>query len=147
MKRLMMILLGSVLLTACASSQTSSFGNVAAVMAEQHSAKGKMLIVNVPDANNPVSNSMMIASLAGGTVSNSVKGIMGALAVSDARIGISGSSNAVNVATLQRALKNFTGSSNAAVYIDASAEQLQALNQLARPKNIQVYGVQRPHAE
>ncbi len=142
MKKLICILIGVFLLGACASSQTTSFDRVAVAMAGNNErSSGKLLMMNVPDAGNPVSNGIMLTALAGGTASNAVKGIVDMLAVPDVRIGIGGNSKAINIATLQRALKDFTGKSNAAVYIDASAEQVSALNRIAAAKNIQVYGV------
>ena len=77
MKKLICILIGVFLLGACASSQTTSFDRVAVAMAGNNErSSGKLLMINVPDAGNPVSNGIMLTALAGGTASNAVKGIV-----------------------------------------------------------------------
>ena len=77
MKKLICILIGVFLLGACASSQTTSFDRVAVAMAGNNErSSGKLLMMNVPDAGNPVSNGIMLTALAGGTASNAVKELL-----------------------------------------------------------------------
>lgn len=66
-------------------------------------------MVCVPDASNHVADNMIIASLEAGVSSNAAKSIMEAIGVDGNKVvvGVAGSSTAVNVATLKRALNDF----------------------------------------
>ena len=103
-----------------------------------------MVFSRVPDAGNPISNAMMLTLLASGSRTNAVEGISEVLtARPKPPLGIIGDNTDVNVATLKLALKDLPDSPQAReyhVYIDASPEQIAALQKIANSKNIKVYG-------
>lgn len=136
------------LLSACSTpgpSNTSTAGasqsgRPAVAQGQQEVGAGKRLLVQVPAANNPLSNAMIVGMLASGKSTGSVRSIQLVLGVPGSSVGIAGRSQSVNVATLKRALKDYPGSSSARVYIDATPEQIAELRQLAEPKGIVING-------
>ena len=129
------------LLAACATPDAPSQGGQSvAAQALKEVGAGKLLVVQVPAASNPISNGMIVSMLAGGSSTGSVNNILMALRVPDGGVHVTGRSPSVNVATLKRALKDFQGRSNARVYIDASPAQINELRELATPKGIVING-------
>lgn len=96
----------------------------------------------MPAAGNAISNGMIVGALASGLSTGSVKNMQMALGVAGGAVRVTGSSQSVNVATLQHALKDFQGRSNARVCIDAASAQVAELCRLAEPKGIIIHGGQ-----
>ncbi len=96
----------------------------------------------MPAAGNAISNGMIVGALASGLFTGSVKNMQMALDVAGGAVRVTGSSQSVNIATLQHALKDFQGRSNARVHIDAGHAQIAKLRRLAEPKGIIIHGGQ-----
>lgn len=136
----------ALLLAACVGgSGGTSPDFVAGTMAKAHGNDvSRVFVISVPASTSSISAAMQVGMIAGGARSGSVQNILDVLPVSGAKLGISGNSGSVNVATLKRALQEFQGQSNAEVYILASPQELAELQALAAPKGIRVHGLAAP---
>ncbi|MFD1244191.1 hypothetical protein [Paralysiella testudinis] len=133
------------LLSACAAApslqtQMQTLGHHA-----QAHGNGQLLIVQVPAADNPISNGMIIASLESGSTSNAARQITELLGNNIAAIGIVGNSGTVNAATLKRALHDYPGQSRAVIYLlGQSGEANAALQQAAKTKGVTLIPIAQP---
>ncbi|MDO4642736.1 MAG: hypothetical protein Q4A74_02740 [Cardiobacteriaceae bacterium] len=127
------------LLAACASNISEDFNLVAGKVMQLAPDKQKVFIATVPASPNMLSDAMAVGMISSGvTRSNSVENILKMLPVENVSIGISGASEAINVATLKRALRDYEGKSNAQIYINASSKDISELQSIASPKGITV---------
>lgn len=97
-----------------------------------------MLIVRVPDTGSAISNGMLIAAMEAGTASNASQQITKILTIDHASIAVAGSTQNVHIATIKRALKDFSGQSNATIYIQADEAQLTTLRAITKDKGITI---------
>ena len=139
MKLLLPVLTAS-LLAACSTYDGPTRFDLAGKMAPLVKNKSDILITEVPDAGNTLSNGMLLMMQGGGgTASNAAIGITNILG----KLGISGRSESVTVATLKRALQDFQGQSDATLYLFASPQNAAELNAIAAPKGITIHALQR----
>lgn len=122
------------LLISCASTPTFQ----EQISQFQPKAGQQMLIVRVPDTGNAISNGMLIAAMEAGTASNASQQITEILTIDHASIAVAGSTQNVHIATIKRALKDFSGQSNATIYIQADEAQLTTLRAIAKDKGITI---------
>lgn len=148
MKKHILVLMLVSMLSACAS--TSSFDEQVEQLHQAAIAQGhrveEMVFVRIPSAGNPISNGMILASLATGASSTAVEALTEVLIArpKNKPLGIIGDSHELNIATLKRALKDLPTSTDKpeySVYLNASSEQLADLQKIAEGKNIRVYGL------
>ena len=139
MKLLLPVLTAS-LLAACSTYDGPTRFDLAGKMAPLVKNKSDILITEVPDAGNTLSNGMLLMMQGGGgTASNAAIGITNILG----KLGISGRSESVTVATLKRALQDFQGQSDATLYLFASPQNAAELKAIAAPKGITIHALQR----
>lgn len=122
------------LLISCASTPTFQ----EQISQFQPKAGQQMLIVRVPDTGSAISNGMLIAAMEAGTASNASQQITEILTIDHASIAVAGSTQNVHIATIKRALKDFSGQSNATIYIQADEAQLTTLRAIAKDKGITI---------
>ena len=143
MKLLLPVLTAS-LLAACSTYDGSTRFDLAGKMAPLVKNKSDILITEVPDAGNALSNGMLLMMQGGGgTASNAAIGITNILGKPGLELGISGRSESVTVATLKRALQDFQGQSDATLYLFASPQNAAELNAIAAPKGITIHALER----
>lgn len=81
---------------------------------------------------------MLIAAMEAGTASNASQQITEILTIDHASIAVAWSTQNVHIATIKRALKDFSGQSNATIYIQADEAQLTTLRAIAKDKGITI---------
>lgn len=132
MKKLLMILLTATLV-ACSSGVSVD------ELAGKMPASNRSVMLRIPDAGNPVSNGMILATLkVSGTTAT--KQLIGALAVDDLNIGVYGKSDSVNKATMIHAIEHADKiGKNTAIYFVGPESDKADLEKAANAKNIKLH--------
>ena len=133
MKKLF-VLLTSTFLFACSSGP--SLDQLAAQMPKDN----RSVMLQVPEAGNPVSNGMLVATIrtAGGT---SGKRLVSLLATDNLHIGIAGNSQSVNKAVAMYGLNNAEkDGKNVSLYLvgDSQSDKVD-LEKAAKAKNVEMH--------
>ncbi|MBO7381223.1 MAG: hypothetical protein J6U05_06110 [Neisseriaceae bacterium] len=137
MKKTAFALLTILALAACATNSVDD--QISALNIAPEDMAG-MYSIEVPSATagNFISQGVMLAMSKMGSTPTS-KMIEDVLHKNvNARLAIIGDSQTNNVLNLQQALKDFQGQSNAIIYIKATPEQFEKLQQIATPKGITI---------
>ena len=133
MKKLF-VLLTSTLLFACSSGP--SLDQLAAQMPKDN----RSVMLQVPEAGNPVSNGMLVATIrtAGGT---SGKRLVSLLATDNLHIGIAGNSQSVNKAVAMYGLDNAEKvGKDVSLYLVGDSQSDKAdLEKAAKAKNVEMH--------
>ena len=133
MKKLF-VLLTSTLLFACSSGPSLD------QLATQMPKDNRSVMLQVPEAGNPVSNGMLVATIrtAGGT---SGKRLVSLLATDNLHIGIAGNSQSVNKAVAMHGLNNAEKvGKDVSLYLVGDSESDKAdLEKAAKAKNVEMH--------
>jgi hypothetical protein len=128
-------------LAACAS--TTHSGSFKEKMARVAEATGTANVMVVPNADNAISNGMVLATLKAGQLSRAGDQLVRFLKTpQNLPVGVVGDNDAIVAATIEAALKQIErGQSNATLYYTGDAAYIPELKELAEKSGVNFVGI------
>lgn len=130
------------LLTACAS--TSSNNSRAKFSALYEVRNDMSMVLEVPSANNSISNALMVASIQSGADTTGVVGLVSMLKNNIESVAVVGNSDAVVAATITSSVNRLKDGSSTKIYFIGAQQYVDELSVLSEKSGVEIDAVSYP---